>query len=231
MRKNFTLVELLVVIAIIAILAAMLLPVLNTARATAQKISCTSNVSQGVKAYIMYVDDNAGYITYTWTPSASNSDFHNGGTADKWINSGLLVRDKYLSYNAMICPGQTPVADAYWQPTESQMRAQIKSNAAFLAHYSSNIGYLYTRFNGNYKITRYKPSLPLFADAWCCGDFSPVSARFFQRHNMKGFNCGFLDGAVFWIPQTVTLDGSRYGTVAFTVAAIWDRLYYHRNDF
>ena len=64
-RPGFTLIELLVVIAVIAILAALLLPVLNRARIAADNTVCRNNLRQYALALAMYVDD-FGYYPPIW---------------------------------------------------------------------------------------------------------------------------------------------------------------------
>jgi prepilin-type N-terminal cleavage/methylation domain-containing protein len=58
----FTLVELLVVIGIVAVLIAILLPVLGKARAQANRTVCLSNIRQLGAGILMYCNDNDGYF-------------------------------------------------------------------------------------------------------------------------------------------------------------------------
>ena len=63
MKSAFTLVELLVVIAIIAILAAILFPVINKAEGAAKKTACINNLAQINKALLMYADEHADAVS------------------------------------------------------------------------------------------------------------------------------------------------------------------------
>jgi prepilin-type N-terminal cleavage/methylation domain-containing protein/prepilin-type processing-associated H-X9-DG protein len=61
-RRAFSLIELLVVIAVIAILSAMLLPVLAKGKLSAQRAACENNLRQLGLAAEMYLGDNAGFF-------------------------------------------------------------------------------------------------------------------------------------------------------------------------
>ena len=86
MKSRFTLIELLVVIAIIAILAAMLLPALNQARAKAHAISCVNNLKQCGTAQRMYADDFDGKMPM-------QARFGNGIYSWGWVMLGWNYAD------------------------------------------------------------------------------------------------------------------------------------------
>lgn len=81
-RRGFTLVELLVVIAVVAVLAAILLPVLARAKMRSQGIYCLNNTKQLTLAWIMYADDNRGRLAYNLGGAALNR----GVAPDNYLN-------------------------------------------------------------------------------------------------------------------------------------------------
>ena len=93
--RGFTLIELLVVIAIIAILAAMLLPVLSAAQRRAQEAVCLSNLKEMAMANILYSGDYNGVLMQ---PQASTPY----GIKALWIGSLIDYYSKVT--NAIVCP-------------------------------------------------------------------------------------------------------------------------------
>ncbi len=117
-HAGFTLIELLVVIAIIAILAAMLLPVLNKAKIRAVAAECMSNNKQLDLAWVMYAGDSNDRLAINCDPRVVDGGstvfpFPTGGPS--WIsgvldwstsqantNQNYLINDKYSLFGAYL---------------------------------------------------------------------------------------------------------------------------------
>jgi prepilin-type N-terminal cleavage/methylation domain-containing protein len=75
-RTGFTLIELLVVIGIIALLAAMLLPVLSGTKEKSRRSSCLNNIRQFILATHIYANDYQDFLPRGGTDNRNTNDTH-----------------------------------------------------------------------------------------------------------------------------------------------------------
>jgi prepilin-type N-terminal cleavage/methylation domain-containing protein/prepilin-type processing-associated H-X9-DG protein len=195
-QRGFTLVELLVVIAVVAVLAALLLPALASAKDKVRRASCLSSLRQVGIAIHLYADEHEGKIPFgpiappftspasfypsTGTPTSLLS-LHQGAP----VGLGLLLR-LYLADTprVLFCPGSDQPLDA---STELARVGESQAQGSY-----------YYRHGGNTRLfddpnTPFPPTQPRLHNLGNNRDGHPIRAlaidtQFLAPDSLESFN-------------------------------------------
>ena len=186
-KRVFTLIELLVVIAIIAILAAILLPALQSARERGRSASCISQVKQLGVAVQSYSDSSDG-----WGPVPEATEF------TRWP-ALLYVNKDITDLKTLICPSATAYEYAdYVMHAKNVSRDGLLTAAGLTyfnyVHYTLN-RYFVAKSSTTELRKMNKASAPsqkiLGAD--CCGSpANPTNYYALSVTKMRGLSSGFF---------------------------------------
>jgi prepilin-type N-terminal cleavage/methylation domain-containing protein len=110
----FTLIELLVVIAVIAILAAMILPALNRAKAQADSTLCLSNLKQIAQWGMIYASNNAEILPVNGDKWNGNSKWWWHITQTKWFHKSPDWKRGAVSGTILHCPEAARRLEPRW---------------------------------------------------------------------------------------------------------------------
>lgn len=205
--RAFTLIELLVVIAIIAILAAILMPVLHQAEIRAQTAGCENNMRQLQTAEAIYSSDYNGYLAWNCDDGGGSPPAGQTPARPAWVagslstgnstdntNTALLVGPQYQPDGSL--GGYVRNPGVYHCPadlTRGQGQAEFRDRSYSMNGFvgpansaaMSGISYNMTQVNCAYfrKDTDFK-------------FISPCDCFVFDEENYLSLNDGF-----FWSPQ------------------------------
>lgn len=211
-RRAFTLIELLVVIAILAILTALLLPVLGKAKSTAQAVACRNNLKQWGLATQLYTTEHEDYLPKDG--SASGSSTTAGWYVDLPRQLNLPIYSEMAWHtNADIDPGHS-----IWICPANPRR----SNGKNLFHYCLNEHVNGLGTDNQVKLTSIRQpatTVWLFDN----GKLAPVAQENNVHTNLhhQGAQFVFLDGHTTWFRNIGYWDFSAGKGVTNNPELVW----------
>lgn len=210
--RGFTIIELLVVISIIALLIAILMPALASARQSAMAIRCGSQLRQvGVICYV-YAADHEQKLFPAWPYQGYSftGPPHDNDRADWWYT--VLMVGGYVQPNDTFKQYPTSATTKVWTGALGCPSEQVASHYEYGTIIIPGVdGYVGTTYGYNFKLLDYlaglgpnKHHVPLPLD-----QFHRPSQTYFMADN--GTTSGSVSAWINWV-NTAYLVAFRHGT-------------------